>query len=66
MYRGVWGDLLIKSDIWAEFSRMEENQGNEEEKDHSRRRNSIETACAKALRHKELNTGPLMGKERVA
>ena len=45
---------------------MEENQGNEEEKEHSRRRNSIETACAKALRHKELNTGPLMGKERVA
>lgn len=43
---------------------MEENQGNEEEKEHSRRRNSIETACAKVLRHKELNTGPLMGKER--
>ena len=58
---GISGRLPAGGDIWAEFSRMEENQGNEEEKEHSRRRNNTETARAKAWRHKELNTGPLMG-----
>ena len=43
------------------FLRREKNQANEEEKKHSSRRNSIGTACAKALRHKELSVVPLRG-----